>query len=184
MAGVFTTGIMAPGERVKCLLQIQSGVGAEKKYSGFADCVKKLYAEGGIRSIYKGTFATLLRDVPASGVYFMTYEWLKKLVADPNKYYIPDHASQTFFIVSFKYSFLLLKIKFSPGSLSPVRTVFAGGMAGIFNWCVALPIDVGKSRYQTAPEGKYKNLMEVYRELVKKDGVRAFYKGATPVILR
>ncbi len=86
IAGVFTTGIMAPGERVKCLLQIQSGVGAAKKYNGFSDCVKKLYAEGGIRSIYKGTVATLLRDVPASGVYFMTYEWLKKALADPNKY--------------------------------------------------------------------------------------------------
>jgi solute carrier family 25 carnitine/acylcarnitine transporter 20/29 len=44
-----------------------------------------LYKEGGIRSIYKGTFATLLRDVPASGVYFATYEWLKKIMADPNK---------------------------------------------------------------------------------------------------
>lgn len=155
MAGVFTTGIMAPGERVKCLLQIQAS-GGEKKYSGFMDCVKKLYAEGGIRSIYKGTIATLLRDVPASGVYFMTYEMLKKAVADPN----------------------------NPGSLSPIRTVFAGGMAGIFNWMVALPIDVGKSRFQTAPEGRYKNLASVYKELIQKDGVRAFYKGATPVILR
>lgn len=85
MAGVFTTGIMAPGERIKCLLQIQSGQGAEKKYNGAMDCAKKLYKQGGIQSVYKGTVATLLRDVPASGVYFMTYEWLKKAVADPNK---------------------------------------------------------------------------------------------------
>jgi solute carrier family 25 carnitine/acylcarnitine transporter 20/29 len=84
LSGVFTTAIMAPGERIKCLLQIQSG-SAEKKYNGTMDCIKKLYAEGGIRSIYKGTFATLLRDVPASGVYFATYEWLKKALADPNK---------------------------------------------------------------------------------------------------
>ncbi len=68
--------------------------------------------------------------------------------------------------------------------MSPLKTVFAGGMAGIFNWCVALPIDVGKSRYQTAPEGKYTGLLEVYKELVQKDGIRAFYKGATPVLLR
>jgi solute carrier family 25 carnitine/acylcarnitine transporter 20/29 len=47
-----------------------------------------------------------------------------------------------------------------------------------------LPIDVGKSRFQTAPEGKYKSLFEVYVELIKKDGIRAFYKGFTPVILR
>ncbi len=65
-----------------------------------------------------------------------------------------------------------------------MRTVVAGGTAGIFNWIVALPIDVGKSRFQTAPEGKYKNLMEVYAELIRKDGIRAFYKGFTPVIIR
>lgn len=86
LSGVFTTGIMAPGERIKCLLQIQSA-NAEKKYNGTLDCAKKLYREGGIRSIYKGTFATALRDVPASGAYFATYEWLKKALADPNKYF-------------------------------------------------------------------------------------------------
>lgn len=65
-----------------------------------------------------------------------------------------------------------------------MRTIFAGGMAGIFNWLVALPVDVGKSRFQTAPEGRYKNLMAVYQELLAKDGVFAFYKGATPVLIR
>lgn len=84
LSGVFTTAIMAPGERIKCLLQIQAAQ-AEKKYNGTFDCVKKLYKEGGIRSIYKGTAATLLRDVPASGVYFATYDWFKKSLADPNK---------------------------------------------------------------------------------------------------
>jgi solute carrier family 25 carnitine/acylcarnitine transporter 20/29 len=33
--------------------------------------------------------------------------------------------------------------------LSPLKTLFAGGTAGIFNWLVALPIDVAKSRFQT-----------------------------------
>jgi len=148
---------MAPGERIKCLLQIQAASNAgEKKYNGTLDCVKKLYKEGGIRSIYKGTAATLLRDVPASGTYFATYELIKKALADPA----------------------------NPTNLSPVKTVFAGGMAGIFNWIVALPIDVAKSRFQTAPEGKYKGLLDVYTELLKADGIRAFYKGFTPVILR
>ncbi len=82
LSGVFTTAIMAPGERIKCLLQIQSASpGAVKKYDGMMDCVKKLYKEGGIRSVFKGTFATAARDVPASGVYFASYEWLKKSLA-------------------------------------------------------------------------------------------------------
>jgi hypothetical protein len=39
-------------------------------------------------------------------------------------------------------------------------------------------------RFQTAPEGKYTSLLQVYRELIKADGIGAFYKGFTPVILR
>lgn len=64
-SGVFTTAIMAPGERIKCLLQIQHA-DAKPKYNGPVDCVKQLYREGGMRSIYKGTWATLLR-----GTYFI-----------------------------------------------------------------------------------------------------------------
>ena len=60
LAGVATTVIMAPGERIKCLLQIQADAGT-KKYAGPMDCAKQLYREGGIRSVYKGTGATLLR---------------------------------------------------------------------------------------------------------------------------
>lgn len=60
-SGIFTTSIMAPGERIKCLLQIQHGGGAPQKYNGMVDCAKQLYKEGGIRNVYKGSFATLLR---------------------------------------------------------------------------------------------------------------------------
>lgn len=59
-SGIFTTTIMAPGERIKCLLQIQQGSG-QQKYNGMVDCAKQLYKEGGIRSVYRGSFATLLR---------------------------------------------------------------------------------------------------------------------------
>lgn len=60
-SGIFTTSIMAPGERIKCLLQIQQGGTGPQKYNGMVDCAKQLYKEGGIRSIYKGALATLLR---------------------------------------------------------------------------------------------------------------------------
>lgn len=60
-SGLLSTIITAPGERIKCLLQIQQASGAERKYNGMLDCAGKLYKEGGIRSIYKGSCATLLR---------------------------------------------------------------------------------------------------------------------------
>uniref|UniRef100_A0A915M7T5 Uncharacterized protein n=1 Tax=Meloidogyne javanica TaxID=6303 RepID=A0A915M7T5_MELJA len=57
IAGIFTTSVMVP--------------------DGPVDVVKKLYKEGGIKSIYRGTGATLLRDIPASGAYISVYEFLK-----------------------------------------------------------------------------------------------------------
>uniref|UniRef100_A0A183A7Q8 Mitochondrial carrier domain-containing protein n=1 Tax=Echinostoma caproni TaxID=27848 RepID=A0A183A7Q8_9TREM len=38
----------------------------------------------------------------------------------------------------------------SGDELSVGKTLFAGGIAGIFNWLVAIPPDVLKSRYQSA----------------------------------
>ncbi|WAR25342.1 MCAT-like protein [Mya arenaria] len=157
LAGVFTTAIMTPGERIKCLLQIQAD-GKTKKYAGPIDCVKQLYREGGIRSIYRGTGATLLRDVPASGMYFMSYEWLQHVMA-------PAGSDRS--------------------ELSVGRTLFAGGMAGIFNWTVAIGPDVLKSRLQTAPEGMYPNgIRDVFRHLIKEEGPAGLFKGLTPVMLR
>ncbi|CAH8609844.1 unnamed protein product [Dicrocoelium dendriticum] len=121
-SGVFTTTIMAPGERIKCLLQVQSGSLTAQKYKGPVDVIRQLYREGGIRSLFRGTAATLLRDVPATGAYFLSYEWIKGALRDPGS---------------------------SSDNLSVGKTLFAGGMAGVFNWLVAIPPDVLKSRYQS-----------------------------------
>uniref|UniRef100_A0A914PBA1 Mitochondrial carnitine/acylcarnitine carrier protein n=1 Tax=Panagrolaimus davidi TaxID=227884 RepID=A0A914PBA1_9BILA len=63
LAGVFTTIVMVPGERIKCILQVQSMGNSAVKYNGPLDLVTKLYKEGGIRSIYRGTAATLIRGM-------------------------------------------------------------------------------------------------------------------------
>ncbi|CAH1964490.1 unnamed protein product [Acanthoscelides obtectus] len=155
-SGIFTTLIMAPGERIKCLLQIQHGINAPKVYDGPVDCLKKLYRQGGIQSIYRGSAATMLRDVPASGMYFLTYEAIKDAITN----------NQT-----------------EPPSI--LGTIVAGGAAGIANWAVGMPPDVLKSRLQTAPEGTYKNgIRDVFTQLMKNEGASALYKGITPVLIR
>eukprot|EP00011_Vannellida_sp_DIVA3-517-6-12_P001789 CAMPEP_0114629498 /NCGR_PEP_ID=MMETSP0168-20121206/13391_1 /TAXON_ID=95228 ORGANISM="Vannella sp., Strain DIVA3 517/6/12" /NCGR_SAMPLE_ID=MMETSP0168 /ASSEMBLY_ACC=CAM_ASM_000044 /LENGTH=310 /DNA_ID=CAMNT_0001840961 /DNA_START=138 /DNA_END=1067 /DNA_ORIENTATION=+ len=73
--GLFTTPILAPQERVKCVLQVQSE-GA--KYKGTADCARALYREGGLASLNRGFCATMLRDSIASAFYFSSYEFLKR----------------------------------------------------------------------------------------------------------
>lgn len=158
LSGVLTTVITAPGERIKCLLQIQSGNSPlEAKYRGPVHCAHELYREGGFRSLFRGTGATLLRDVPASGMYFMFYEGIMN--------YLNKGKSRS--------------------EVSPLVTLFCGGMAGVGNWLVALPPDILKSRLQTAPEGAYpKGIRSVLPQLLREEGPLALWRGFRPVFAR
>jgi solute carrier family 25 carnitine/acylcarnitine transporter 20/29 len=70
---------------VKCLLQIQNN--DKLLYNGMIDCVRKIYKENGIRGVYKGFLITMYRELPASGVYFSTYEYVKKTLRKNNDEY-------------------------------------------------------------------------------------------------
>ena len=90
-AGVFSgfcsLFITVPIERVKCLLQIQTNNNKpDKLYTGMIDCVKKIYKQNGIKGVYKGFLITLYRELPASGAYFSTYDYVKRLLRKNEKY--------------------------------------------------------------------------------------------------
>ncbi|CAD6564385.1 MAG: carnitine transporter [Tremellales sp. Tagirdzhanova-0007] len=167
-AGAFSaipaTFVAAPAERVKVLLQVQ-GQGGRAAYSGPVDVVRKLYAEGGIRSIFRGSVATLARDGPGSAVYFATYELLKRrLSAAPPILPTGEPAAAP------------------PLSLPAV--MLAGGSAGVAMWALAIPPDTIKSRLQSAPQGTYTGFMDCARKLIAADGVTALWKGFGPAMAR
>ncbi|CAG8596447.1 13125_t:CDS:10, partial [Acaulospora morrowiae] len=149
-----TTLIMAPVERIKVLLQIQ-GQGGEARYKGPIDVVRQLYKEGGFSSIFRGVGATLLRDGPGSAVYFWAYELTKKLLTPPDT-----------------------------DTLNPLAILFAGGMAGVAMWTIAIPPDVIKSRIQSAPAGTYRGFVDCLQKTVRTDGPKALFKGLGPALLR
>lgn len=70
LSAIPTTLVSAPVERAKVVLQTQGqGASGEQKYKGVLDVVKGLYKEGGVRSIFRGSGATLIRDGPGSAMY-------------------------------------------------------------------------------------------------------------------
>lgn len=76
-----TTLVAGPAERVKVLLQLQGqGNAGGPVYNGPVDVVSQLYKEGGLKSIFRGTGATLARDGPGSAAYFVSYESIKRLL--------------------------------------------------------------------------------------------------------
>ncbi|KAK4047173.1 carnitine transporter [Microbotryomycetes sp. JL221] len=155
-SAVPTTLVAAPVERVKVLLQMQ-GQGGKQLYNGPLDAVGKLYKEGGLRSIYRGTGATLARDGPGSAAYFLAYEAIKKTLTPQGQ---------------------------DPSELSLSAVVVAGGFAGVTMWTFAIPPDVIKSRLQGAPNGTYKGFLDCAAQTVRNDGVKALFKGFGPAMLR
>ncbi|KAG1802036.1 mitochondrial carrier domain-containing protein [Suillus plorans] len=133
LSAVPTTLITAPVERAKVLLQVQVQ----------GPNTKHLYREGGIRSIFRGTGATIARDGPGSAVYFAAYEVTKKALTPAGP---------------------------SAGDLNLGAIMFAGGTAGVATWSIAIPPDVLESRIQSAPSGTYPGLSDCFRKTVARLG--------------
>ena len=181
IAAIPATFIIAPTERIKCLLQVQQS--RKKQYTGSFDCTKQVLKEGGIRSLYKGTIMTLIRGVPGTMAYFAMYEYSKReIMLLQNKYHInPTNVDTTTTTTTSSSSS-------DQPELSLVAIITAGGLAGMAYWSVGIPIiaDVIKSRYQTAPIGKYNGYNHVYQTLIqeKPAGYAGLFKGYKPAIIR
>jgi len=76
-AGFAVCSIMTPVELIKCRLQM-AGTGVKGKTITALAMAKKIIKEHGVREIYKGNLITLCREIPATAVYFGTYEYLSR----------------------------------------------------------------------------------------------------------
>jgi len=157
LSAVPTTLVTAPVERAKVLLQVQGQGGSEHKYKGVLDVMKHLHKEGGLKSIFRGSGATLARDGPGSAAYFAAYEVTKKALTPAGS---------------------------SPSDLNLGAIILAGGTAGVAMWSLAIPPDVLKSRLQSAPTGTYSGMMDCARKTIAQDGVGALWKGFGPAMSR
>lgn len=166
-AGAFssmqTALIVIPADRIKVWMQLPRPANSDLARLNAIQVGLKLFREGGIRALFRGTTATLLRDVPGLTIFFATYETLKAKIRP---------------------------VGVETGSVKDVASVMAaGGMAGMTSWMISLPFDVIKSRVQAAREkdvlarARFPTLV-VLRELLKREGPTALYKGLVPVLLR
>lgn len=156
------TAVTAPMERVKVLLQIQGSKtlapGEKPQYAGSMDCAKQLYREGGIRSVYRGTFMTLARDGPGSAAYFATYETVKRYLTPKDP------------------------VTGLPGTLSLTAVMTAGAAAGVAMWIPVFPVDTIKSRVQSLPGRP--TVSGVVKGLYANGGIKAFFPGIGPAMAR
>ena len=165
--GFVSSFLQSPSDLAKTKMQAQSmrgkAISGEPFYQGSIHCLKVIAKSHGIRGIMQGQVATTARNVPATAVYFGTYETLKRKWAPETT--TNSNSKPPFFV-----------------SLS------CGGAAGLSYWLATYPIDVIKSRIQgdaTEPSlRRYRGIAHCVRSTYAREGFSAFYRGLVPCLYR
>merc|ERR1719402_706260 len=164
-AGLCQIVVTTPMELLKIQLQDAGCVHAQLKAAGQSTAhlpkisalsvTKELLATKGIFGLYRGTKATMLRDVSFSMVYFPLFANLNRL--GPRK--SPDSQEAVFW-----WSFV------------------SGCAAGSISAAAVNPADVVKTRLQLLNKGvgdeSYNGVFDAFRKILKNEGPSAFFKGA------
>ncbi|KAE8445590.1 hypothetical protein EG329_013223 [Mollisiaceae sp. DMI_Dod_QoI] len=160
-AGIANSVISGPIEHVRIRLQTQPH-GAARLYNGPLDCVRKLSAhEGVLKGLYRGEAVTIWREAQAYGVWFLAFEYMMNSDA--------------------------LRNKIDRKEIPSYKIAFYGGLAGEALWLASYPFDVVKSKMQSDGFGekqKFKGMNDCFRQTYRAEGLRGFWKGIAPTLLR
>jgi solute carrier family 25 carnitine/acylcarnitine transporter 20/29 len=160
-AGVANSVVAGPVEHVRIRLQTQPS-GANRLYSGPLDCIQKMSKQEGLfRGIYRGQITTILREAQGYGLWFLTYEYLMRKTIQNGT---------------------------SRDQIPTWRLAVYGATAGYVLWLGSYPLDVIKSRLQSdfRADGlrKYHGGWDCVKKTWMEGGMRAFWKGIVPTMLR
>ncbi|KAK6463662.1 mitochondrial aspartate/glutamate carrier protein Aralar/Citrin [Scheffersomyces coipomensis] len=119
----------------------------------------------GLKGLYKGASACLLRDVPFSAIYFPTYANLKKYMFgfDPN-----SSSSKS-------------------KRLNTWQLLVSGALAGAPSAFFTTPADVIKTRLQVESKThdiKYRGIVHAGKVILMEEGLGAFFKGSLARVFR
>ncbi|XP_051776661.1 calcium-binding mitochondrial carrier protein SCaMC-3-like isoform X1 [Erpetoichthys calabaricus] len=109
--------------------------------------------EGGFRSLWRGNGINVLKIAPESAIKFMAYEQIKRA------------------------------IRGNEGTLQVHERFVAGSLAGATAQTTIYPMEVLKTRLTLRKTGQYTGVADCARQILRKEGIRAFYKGYVPNML-
>ncbi|KCV70556.1 hypothetical protein H696_02902 [Fonticula alba] len=156
VAGLVNTIIASPLELGKIQAQNQLNTAEGAAFRGPLACLQDIYRARGLAGCMRGFTATILRETPSYGAYFAAYAVLCRAMT-------PEGASVR--------------------DLGWGKLLLAGGMAGMAGWLSTYPIDVVKTRMQSAEGLVYKNTFECAKHLVRHEPA-AMWRGLTATLVR
>ncbi|XP_052441901.1 calcium-binding mitochondrial carrier protein SCaMC-1 [Carassius gibelio] len=114
---------------------------------------KQMIKEGGVASLWRGNGVNVIKIAPETAIKFMAYEQYKKLLTKDG------------------------------GKIRSHERFMAGSLAGATAQTAIYPMEVMKTRLTLRKTGQYSGMFDCAKKILKKEGVKAFYKGYVPNIL-
>ncbi|KAF9972655.1 hypothetical protein BGZ65_009688 [Modicella reniformis] len=145
---------------------------------------KAIVEKKGWTGLYKGARLQISRDFLGTGIYFSSYETIKRLMSETIEHIKPHHHHHQQQHYHHNQSQPTTTQFKGPG---PMVHFFAGGLCGVFSWLVVFPIDLVKSVVQKEVlinNPKYSGALDCARDIVRREGVRGLYKGLSVTCYR
>jgi len=159
LAAFWSSLALCPTELVKCRLQAMResyiADGKEPPRIGPYALTRNILKEDGVPGLFRGLTATFTREMPGYFFFFFAYELTRHILTPPGK---------------------------TKDEIGAVKTVIAGGVAGVTLWTIIFPADVVKSRLQVT--GATTPMLTMMSEIYKKEGLLALYNGLGPSVMR
>uniref|UniRef100_A0A671S8P9 Calcium-binding mitochondrial carrier protein SCaMC-2-A-like n=1 Tax=Sinocyclocheilus anshuiensis TaxID=1608454 RepID=A0A671S8P9_9TELE len=113
----------------------------------------QMIKEGGMRSLWRGNGINVIKIAPESALKFMAYEQIKRLMGS------------------------------SQETLGITERFVAGSLAGVIAQSTIYPMEVLKTRLALRKTSQYKGISDCAKQILKGEGMTAFYKGYVPNML-
>ncbi|KAK3433819.1 hypothetical protein EUGRSUZ_D01095 [Eucalyptus grandis] len=168
-AGALVSLCTNPVWLIKTRLQLQNPLHQTQPYSGFYDAFRTILREEGWRALYKGIVPSLFL-VSHGAIQFTSYEELRKVIIElkaKGRTERPESADEM---------------------LNSVDYAILGASSKLAAILMSYPFQVIRTRLQQRPytDGtpRYMDTWHVVKETARFEGLRGFYKGITPNILK
>ncbi|CAI9584452.1 unnamed protein product, partial [Staurois parvus] len=153
LAGGMAGAVSRTGTAPLDRLKVMMQVHGTKGNSNMLAGLKQMVKEGGVRSLWRGNGVNVIKIAPETAMKFWAYEQYKKLFTSES------------------------------GKLGTAERFVAGSLAGATAQTSIYPMEVMKTRLAVGKTGQYNGMFDCAKKILKKEGVRAFYKGYIPNIL-
>ena len=137
-----------------CILSPNNSNGGNIRFRGTFDAFIKIARSEGLTSWWKGLSPTLLMAVPATVIYYTTYDQLK------------------------------VKFGFKPDQRNILPPILAGSLSRTLAVSAICPIELLRTKVQSRQGYSYRELVDILRTAIRQNGVLSLWRGLSPMLLR